>query len=178
MELRPFTLGSSGGAKLLRLFKNHIYRLPFLFSVIGLSFLLNSCGGSGNGGGGGAAGVFGPSVSGEPHAFRGAGVINDSKYLIGGTLAHGRVGDVLLQNDKIRVIIQKPRRNSGVALYGGNIIDADLTRGAGEPGHDTFGITMPLINVSWTPFYQKLEVMNADFTKGPVVVRASGVLNV
>src|SRR4030095_15890797 len=177
MELIPFPLGSTGGAKLLRLFRNHSLRLFYFFSAIALSFLLNSCGGSG-GPSNGQGGVFGPSVSGEPHAFRGAGVIGDPKYLIGGTLAQGRAGDVLLQNDKIRLIIQKPRRNAGVMLYGGNIIDADVTRGAGESGQDTFGTTFPLINVSWTPFYQRLEVMHADFAHGPAVVRATGVLNV
>src|SRR4029453_14283482 len=120
MELKTFTLGSSGGAKLLKLLKNSSCRLSFFFIAIALSFLLNSCGGSG-GPSNGQGGVFGPSVSGEPHAFRGAGVVNDPQYLIGGTLAQGRIGDVLLQNDKIRLIIQKPRRNAGVMLYGGNI---------------------------------------------------------
>jgi hypothetical protein len=117
-------------------------------------------------------------VSGEAFTFRGAGVIGDNKYLIGGPLAQGRVGDILLQNDNIRLIIQKPRRNAGVALYGGNIIDGDILRPPSEGGHDNFGITFPLINVSWTPYYQRLEVLNANFSSGPVVVRATGVLNV
>lgn len=123
-------------------------------------------------------GVSGPYVTGDPWAFRGAGIIGENKYLIGGAIAQGRTGDVLLQNDKIRLVIQKPRRNAGVALYGGNIIDADITRGQGEAGHDHFGITFPLINISWTPFYKKLEILNADFANGPVIVRASGVLDV
>jgi len=123
-------------------------------------------------------GVSGPYVTGDPWAFRGAGIIGENKYLIGGAIAMGRTGDVLLQNDKIRLVIQKPRRNAGVALYGGNIIDADITRGQGEAGHDHFGITFPLINISWTPFYKKLEILNADFANGPVIVRASGVLDV
>jgi len=126
-------------------------------------------------------GVFGPSVTSfhsDPIAFRGSGVIDDPHYLIGGPLAQGRVGDVLLQNSNIRVIIQKPRRNAGVALYGGNIIDADVTRPAGQSGQDNFGITFPLINVSWTPFYKRLEILNADFAAGPIVVRATGILDV
>lgn len=36
--------------------------------------------------------------------------ITDDSQLIGGPVAQGRVGDVLLQNDRIRVIIQKPRK--------------------------------------------------------------------
>jgi hypothetical protein len=160
-----------------KLFSFQIF-LPIILILFCFLTLASCGGGGGSGGSSVSGGVVGASVSGEPATFRGAGVVNDPKYLIGGPLAQGRVGDVLLQNDKIRVIIQKPRRNSGVALYGGNIIDADITRAAGEPGQDNFGITFPLINVSWTPFYQRLEVLNGDFSKGPAIVRASGILNV
>ena len=152
-----------------------------LLLALTASFLLNSCGGSGgkpSPDASGIEGVFGSEVAGDPHAFRGAGVVKKSMYLIGGPLAQGRVGDLLLQNDKIRVIIQKPRRNAGVALYGGNIIDADILRPAGEPGRDNFGITFPLINISWTPFYKRLEIINGDFSKGPIIVRATGILTV
>lgn len=158
--------------------KSYFRRFSVLF-LSGFIFLsLFSCGGNGGGGSSGISGVFGPNVSGDPFLFRGAGVIGDSQYLIGGPLAQGRVGDILLQNDKIRLILQKPRRNAGVPLYGGNIIDADILRPKNEPGNDHFGITFPLVNVSWTPFYQKLEVLNSDFANGPVVVRATGVLTV
>lgn len=152
----------------------------YLFLFLFLIPVLNSCGGGSQPSSNPslADGVYAPDITGEPTAFRGAGKVGDPKYLIGGPLAQGRVGDILIQNDKIRIIIQKPRRNSGVALYGGNIIDADILRPAGEPGRDNFGITFPLINVSWTPFYKRLEVVNADFSKGPVIVRATGVLDV
>lgn len=149
----------------------------FLFSIPFWGVL--SCGGSKSSGDADfTEGVTGPFVTGEPHLFRGAGIVGENKYLIGGNVPMGRTGDVLLQNDKIRLIIQKPRRNAGVPLYGGNIIDADVTRGAGEKGQDNFGITFPLINVSWTPFYKKLEILNADFANGPVILRATGVLDV
>ena len=155
--------------------RNIIFSLVLCIPFLGIL----SCGGGGKGGNADLGeGVTGPMVSGDPWAFRGAGIVGENKYLIGGALAQGRMGDVLLQNDKVRLIIQKPRRNAGVALYGGNIIDADITRGKGEAGHDHFGITFPLINISWTPFYKKLEVLNADFANGPVIVRATGVLDV
>ncbi|MFO1463410.1 MAG: hypothetical protein U1F66_06505 [bacterium] len=137
-----------------------------------------SCGGSGNGGYNIEAGVFGPTVNGTPDTFRGAGIVNDSKFLFGGPLAQGQNGDILLQNDKIRVILQKPTRNTGVGLFGGNIIDADRFRPSSEPGQDQFGTIFPLVNLSWTVNYQRLEIMNADFSKGPVVVRATGILDV
>ncbi len=137
-----------------------------------------SCGGSGNGGYNIEAGVFGPTVNGTPDTFRGAGIVNDSKFLFGGPLAQGQNGDILLQNDRIRVILQKPTRNTGVGLFGGNIIDADRFRPSSEPGQDQFGTIFPLVNLSWTVNYQRLEIMNADFSKGPVVVRATGILDV
>lgn len=163
------------------LFKNFKIRKIIFSLALCIPFLgILSCGG-GKGGDNSAdlgEGVTGPFVTGEPHLFRGAGIIGENKYLIGGNIAMGRTGDVLLQNDKIRLVIQKPRRNAGVPLYGGNIIDADITRGKGEKGQDNFGITFPLINVSWTPFYKKLEILNADFANGPIIVRATGVLDV
>src|SRR5262249_34948506 len=79
---------------------------------------------------------------------------------------------------KIRVIIQKPARNAGVGLFGGNIMDADLFRPSSEKGQDQFGTIFPLINLSWTANYQRLEVVNADFANGPVVIRATGLLDV
>ncbi|MBL7685560.1 MAG: CehA/McbA family metallohydrolase [Deltaproteobacteria bacterium] len=163
----------------MRYQKKNFYLHSFLYflSFLIFPFFLNSCGG-GSGPSSTEGGVFGPFVTGDPNTFRGAGVIGDSKYLIGGPLAQGRVGDVLFQNDKIRLVIQKPRRNAGVSLFGGNIIDGDVLRAAGEPGRDQFGITFPLVNISWTPYYQKLEILNADFSKGPVIMRASGVLSV
>jgi len=138
-----------------------------------------SCGGGGKDKDGfSGQGVFGPNVSGTPTTFRGAGIINDAAFLIGGPMAQGRTGDILIQNDKVRLIIQKPTRNTGLGTFGGNLIDADLMRSANEPGQDNFAVLFPALNVSWTANYQKLEILNADFSQGPVVVRATGVLDV
>ncbi len=152
-----------------------------ILSTLTLSLLLGSCGGGGGQDGGNVnidAGVFGPSASGSPDSFRGAGVVNDEKFLFGGMLTRGRRGDVLLQNDKIRIIVQKPDRSAGVGMFGGNIIDADRFRPASEPGQDQFGVVYPLINLSWTANYQRLEIINGDFSQGPVVVRATGAIDV
>ncbi|MCC7343458.1 MAG: carboxypeptidase regulatory-like domain-containing protein, partial [Deltaproteobacteria bacterium] len=155
----------------------NLQRFGKLAILNGCLAALLSCGG----GGGGLnleGGVFGPSVSGTPDSFRGAGIVNDGKFLFGGPLAQGRDGDILLQNDKIRIILQKPTRNTGVGLFGGNIIDADLFRPSAEGGKDQFGTMFPLVNLSWTVNYQRLEIINADFANGPVVVRATGILDV
>ncbi|MCE9625568.1 MAG: hypothetical protein K8R69_08995 [Deltaproteobacteria bacterium] len=141
-----------------------------VFSAMCLMALLN-CGGSGGGDLNIEGGVFGPNVSGTPDSFRGAGIVNDGKFLFGGSLAQGQQGDILLQNDKIRIILQKPTRNTGVGLFGGNILDADVFRPSSEPGQDQFGTIFPLVNLSWTVNYRRLEIINADFANGPIVVR-------
>ncbi|MBI4365276.1 MAG: CehA/McbA family metallohydrolase [Deltaproteobacteria bacterium] len=58
--------------------------------------------------------------------------IQDTKRAIGGPLAQGRIGDQLLVNDQIRVVIQQPGKYPGVGSFGGNIIDADLVRSGGS----------------------------------------------
>lgn len=68
--------------------------------------------------------------------------------LIGGPQAEGRVGDVLLTNDVIRVVIRAPGKYPGVGSFGGNIIDADRVRVQG--GRDQFGVMLPVVNMEWT----------------------------
>ena len=65
--------------------------------------------------------------------------------LIGGRKAIGRIGDYLLQNDKIRLIVQDKGDGRGNALYGGTLIDADLVRPGGADGHgnDQLGEILP-----------------------------------
>ena len=60
-----------------------------------------------------------------------ARVIDSAAQLIGGEQAIGRLGDVLLQNDKVRVIIEQPGRTIGPLLSGGGIIDARRTAPSG-----------------------------------------------
>ncbi|MDZ4224937.1 MAG: hypothetical protein U1D33_03425, partial [bacterium] len=62
--------------------------------------------------------------------------VADSTQLIGGPSARGRIGDLLLSNSKIRVLIQKASKNAGINSFGGNIIDADRVRPAGQKGED------------------------------------------
>lgn len=100
--------------------------------------------------------------------------IHDESKLIGGPCAQGRVGDVLLENGKIRVIIQKPAKNTGVNSFGGNIIDADLVGGMG----DHFGSLFPLVNAEWTVNYYNYEVTSEGTGGEPIVLRAYGRIDV
>ena len=68
--------------------------------------------------------------------------IESADQLIGGEAAQGRIGDLMLENDKIRVIIQGPDRHIQPNPYGGQIIDADIRRDG--PGRDAFGKIAPL----------------------------------
>jgi hypothetical protein len=69
--------------------------------------------------------------------------------LVGGDRALGEVGDFLLENEKIRTVIQGPGYSRGFGVYGGSLIDADLRRPnetgtSGEAiGNDQFGELFP-----------------------------------
>lgn len=80
-----------------------------------------------------------------------ARVITQPQDLIGGPGAIGAVGDFLLANQQIRVIIQNKGWSRGFGIFGGGIIDADLVRpGAlstadGGLGKDNFGEFFPAL---------------------------------
>ena len=94
--------------------------------------------------------------------------------LIGGEAANGRTGDFLLANDKIRVLIQQPDRHIGPLPFGGNIIDADVIRPAGEPGRDSFGEIGPFYQFARTANVDSVEVLRDGSEGGPAVIAATG----
>lgn len=103
--------------------------------------------------------------------------IKDSSELIGGPLAQGRIGDILLSNDRIRVIIQQPSKFAQSCPFGGVIIDADIVREKGG-GQDNFGKMCPLVNIEWTVNYQDFELVSDGSNNTPVVLRAIGTIDV
>ena len=84
-----------------------------------------------------------PSVVAQP--------ITSRAQLIGGPGALGEVGDYLLANEQIRVIVQGEGFSRGFGLYGGSLIDADLQRteatsdGSGGLGNDNFSELFPAL---------------------------------
>jgi len=101
--------------------------------------------------------------------------ISDAADLIGGPLAGGRIGDYLLANERIRVIIKQPGRDFSFLLtYGGNIVDADIARPRGTAGRDNFGAMTPLINVSSTVNVEEIEILNDGSDGEPAVLRTFG----
>jgi hypothetical protein len=79
-----------------------------------------------------------------------AAQITHRAELIGGPRALGEVGDWLLENDKVRFIIQDAGFSRGFGVFGGALLDADLVRpeagrgdSTGGNGRDNFGEMFP-----------------------------------
>lgn len=100
--------------------------------------------------------------------------ITSPTELIGGPMAVGRVGDWILENDRVRFVIRDVGRDFSFMLtYGGHIIDADFKRASG-PGRDNFLGMTPLINVSSTDNPTSITVANSGAGGGPAVLQTSG----
>ena len=90
------------------------------------------------------------SACGAEGGFAYAQKITSPALLIGGPKALGALGDYLLANENIRVIIQRGGWSRGFGLFGGGILDADLVRpgflgeGRGN-GYDNFGEFFPAL---------------------------------
>lgn len=103
-----------------------------------------------------------------------AQVIDSAAQLIGGEQAIGRNGDVLLQNDVVRVIIDQPGRVVGPLLSGGGIVDADVQRASGEPGHDGFGRMALFYALGRLSSVKTVEILSDGSKGGPAVVASTG----
>ncbi len=100
--------------------------------------------------------------------------VETAAQLVTGPFAQGVVGDYVLENDKIRVVVQRPSRNISPAPYGGTIIDADLKRADGQPGRDQMGKMAVLYGFGRTINTQKVEVLQDGSLGGPAVIAATG----
>jgi hypothetical protein len=112
------------------------------------------------------------SFTSAPGAGVVARVIADPSDLIGGEAASGRLGDYLLANDKIRLIVQQPSRFVGPNPYGGALIDADFVHGGA--GNDKFGKLAPFFNFGRTVNANNLEIINSGAQGGPAIIAATG----
>ena len=125
-------------------------------------------GGVGGGAGGGGGIADGGLVTGrceidlEPFLTGTGGArakkIEVASELIAGPNAVGKVGDYLLQNEQIRVVVQAEGRAFGPLPYGGTIVDADL-QGPG-PGNDQFGEIGLLYNFGRTLKPDQFELLS------------------
>lgn len=142
------------------------------WTVIGVATLMVAC----SGGNGGSAGGSEPRILKCAEARLAA-----RSDLLPGPLARGTPGDLVIENDRLRAIIQKGGRNwYNISEFGGNIIDAlpKDTRGA-LVGRDHFEEFVLGTNIESAPNYQTVEVIsaggeNADGSCRPAVIRATG----
>jgi hypothetical protein len=114
-----------------------------------------------------------------PDGGASAALITNRTQLIGGDRALGDVGDYIIENDRIRLIVQQPGFSRGFGVYGGSLIDADLRRPSetgtsGEAfGNDQFGELFPAF------FVQAVDVSNVFVSAngkdgGPARITAVG----
>lgn len=100
--------------------------------------------------------------------------------LIGGPAASGRIGDILLQNHKVRFIIQQTKFNGkmvveqAISPYGGTLIDADFVRPRGEQGQDVMGEIGLFYNLGRTARYTQLKIIDDGSLTGVAIVEARG----
>ena len=141
------------------------YALRLLF-VLSIGFLAGSCGGNSSDRADEDA-ELGPRAE--------ARIARIDSDLLQGPLARSSSGDYVLENDDLRVIIQKPGRNwFGLGTYGGNIIDASakLADGSFNPDHMEEFVTG--VNIENTPNYTDVEIRNDGDDREAAVICATG----
>jgi hypothetical protein len=95
--------------------------------------------------------------------------------LIGGPKAIGQIGDYLLENDQIRVIIANTGVGRIATPFGGSLIDADLRRpqGALSHGNDEMGELLPSFLLElMNPV--SITIVNDGLDGNPAVIREDG----
>lgn len=104
-----------------------------------------------------------------------AGRITEEGQLLDGLKPRGRVGDFLLANDRIALIIEDARPSDGYGTGGGEILDADLVGPDGPLGESLFnemlvGILAEVLDA------EQVSVMSDGSDGEAAVIRATGHL--
>jgi len=105
--------------------------------------------------------------------------VTDRTQLVGGPTALGEIGDYVLENDQIKVVIQDLTYNRGSGLFGGSLIDADLKRydskgnALGGNGRDTFGELFPVFFLEMID-PQAITVLNDGSDGKAAVIEVKG----
>jgi hypothetical protein len=104
-----------------------------------------------------------------------AAVVTDEAWLFGGVAAEGRLGDVLIVNDRVRFVIQGVRDGGYYVEQGGGVIDADVVRPEGQPGRDAIDDWMGMFGLGRVLEPTAVVVTNDGALGGPAIVRVEGV---
>ncbi len=97
--------------------------------------------------------------------------ITDESDLIEGGSATSRVGDYVLENDRVRFVVEQDNRNMNPCPWGGNIIDAEYR--SQEYGGDILGEICLFLNADQTFKPETYEVIH-DGSEGAAVLAVSG----
>ena len=113
-----------------------------------------------------------PPVLSPIPAFVSARTLEEGDAGVGGPLSQGLAGDVLMENGRIRVVLQKPGRALALNPHGGTILDADVVRDDGVD-RDRFGEVGLFVNSAFAIAPETLEIVE-DGSDGQAVVRFVG----
>jgi hypothetical protein len=95
--------------------------------------------------------------------------------LLTGPLARSRIGDYVLENERIRVIIQKPGRSwFGIGTFGGNIIDASVKNSDGSFNPDHLEEFVTGINIENVANYTQVDIRNDGSDAKAAIICFSG----
>ena len=96
--------------------------------------------------------------------------------LLSGALAHGSPGDFVLENEHVRVVIERATRAMSPCPYGGNVLDAALKKEDGELREDNLGEICLLANISQTFFPETFEIVQEGSAEEAAVLQVTGRL--
>lgn len=117
-----------------------------------------------------------PDVPGELPLFEDpatAFVSTEAGQLVGGPMAAGVVGDVVIRNRHVQFVVRNQER-SLFSPYGGALVDADRVRDEGEPGGDQFFEVFPMIGMGRVFKPASMQVLDDGVHSGTAVVRFEG----
>jgi len=99
--------------------------------------------------------------------------ITDPDDLIEGPLAHGRLGDWLIENSLVRFVVQDVDQRDllSVGGFGGNVIDLELKS---NPGNDNFIEIQPMLNIETVVNAIDVEVVNDGQDGTDAILRTCG----
>ena len=91
--------------------------------------------------------------------------------LVGGPAATGRSGDYVLENGKVRFVVEQAARVIGACPYGGNLVDGDIRRPDNQPGQDALGEACLFVQFAQTLAPDLYQIVN-DGSDGRAAVLA------
>lgn len=100
--------------------------------------------------------------------------VDDQTPLPGGANARARKGDFLLENDRIRVFVERFDEAMSPCPYGGNVVDGLYKSPDGELHGDIVGEVCPMLNVGLTLKPEHFEILRDGSETGVGVVAVTG----